>query len=153
MIQRIIDPEEFKKATNDIFDLLNVDAEENTWHYLIPNNRKSFIDAFAHKALLSFDVFAWANLNDQGKYDAAIVFIKQRSERYGVDIFCEHTWLSGNPKVGFKLFATALKFARDNNYEYICVSRSLKSPNADNVERFYNKMGFIKDTETYIAKL
>lgn len=153
MIKRVINPEEFETATNEIFDFLDVDSEENQWHFLIPNNRESIIKAFAHKSLLINDVYAWVNVNEQGKYDAAIIFLRNRSERYGVEIFTEHTWLSGNPRVGIKLFKTAVKFAVDNGFKYISSSCSVKSPNADSVRSFYEKMGFLKDTETYIAKL
>ena len=138
MIKRITDPEEFKKATNDIFDLLNADAKENPWHQLLPNNKQSFINAFAHKSLLAFDVFAWANLNhERHKYDAAIIFVRQRNERYGEEFFAEHTWLSANPKIGFKLFAKALEFARENDFKYISMGCSVKSPNAETVKKFY----------------
>jgi hypothetical protein len=55
--------------------------------------------------------------------------------------------------VGYKLFATAIKFARDNKFEYIQMGCSEKSPSRDKVKKLYNKLGFIKDSESYIAKL
>lgn len=153
MIKRVTDPEEFRKATHQIFDLLEVDSEENKWHHLLPNNRQSIIQAFAHKSLLVNDVFAWVNVNEKQQYDSCIIFIRNQNERYGKEIFSEHTWLSGNPRVGLKLFKTAINFAIEKGFEYISVGCSVKSPNSESVRRFYERMGFLKDTETYIAKI
>ena len=153
MIERITNPEKFKKATNDIFDRLKVDAEENPYHQLIPNDRESFIKSFAHKGLLVNNVFAWANLNSSSEYDAGIVFSRNVDPRLGKTFFTEITWLSDNPKVGFKLLMTALNFARSQDFEYVSMGASVKSPAYENVKKFYKKMGFLLDSESYIAKL
>ncbi len=153
MIKRIIHAKEFCKAADDISDRLDLSNPDNTYHYLLPNGVDSLKQAFGHDKMLAFNVFVWANLNDSGNYDAAILFIKDKGPRHGREIFSEYIWLSDNPRVGYKLFATAIKFARDNKFEYIQMGCSEKSPSRDKVKKLYNKLGFIKDSESYIAKL
>jgi len=153
MIERITNPERFEMVVNDISDLLEVDSGDNKWHELVPNNRESFISAYAHKGLLAHKVFAWANKNKKNKYDALIVFLETLDPRSGEKMFVENVWLSGNPKVGAKLFFKAIDFARKSGYKYITAGRSVKSPNSESVKRFYEKLGFIKDSESYIAQI
>ena len=153
MIDRITNPEKFKKVVNNLFDRLDVDSKENPYHQIIPNDRNSFIQAYAHRGLLAQNVFAWANLNDSNEYDAGIVFARQSDPRLNQVFFSEIVWLSDNPKVGFKLLMTALKFAREKKFEYIKMGASVKSPAYENVKKFYKKMGFLLDSESYIAKL
>jgi hypothetical protein len=153
MIKRIATAEQFNKAADDISGYLNLKDEDNTYHYLLPNGVESMKQAFAHDKMLVFNVFAWANLNDQGKYDAAIVFLKDKGPRHGLEVFSEYVWLSANPRVGYKLLATAIKYARDNGFERIQMGCSEKSPNKNKVKSLYRRLGFIKDSESYIAKL
>jgi hypothetical protein len=153
MIERITNPEKFEKAVNNIFDSLDIDSEENPYHQIIPNDRNSFIQAYSHKGLLAQNVFAWANLNNLGEYDAAIVFTRENDPRLNQVFFSEIIWLSNNGKVGFKLLATALKFARSQGFEYIRMGASVKSPSYEKVKKFYGRMGFLLDSENYVAKL
>ena len=76
-----------------------------------------------------------------------MVFLMQQK------VFSEYIWLSANPKVGYKLFATAIKFARNNGFENISMGISEKSPKKDKVKSLYKRLGFIKVSESYIAKL
>ena len=96
MIKRIVSAEQFNKAADDISDYLNLKAEGNNYHYLLPNGVESMKQAFAHDKMLAFNVFMWANLNDSGKYDATIIFLKERGPRHGLEIFSEYVWLSRN---------------------------------------------------------
>lgn len=153
MIKRIINSQDFCKAADDLSDYLGLAEEGNNYHYLLPNGVESMKQAFAHDKMLAFNVFVWANLNDENKYDAAIVFMKDKGPRHGLEIFSEYVWLSANPRVGYKLFATAIKFARQNGFEYIQMGCSEKSPNKETVKSLYRRLGFIKDSESYIAKL
>ena len=72
---------------------------------------------------------------------------------FGEEIFLEYIWLSKNPKMGYKLLARALKLAKEQEFKYIMMNRVMKHPNSSKVAKFYEKMGFVKDTETYIAKI
>lgn len=151
MIKRILDPEEFKIVANDIFNIHEFE-NENEGHYFLKHKKETIVNAFANKHLLAWDLFFWANHNGES-YDAIIGFINDKNIKFGEHIFSEYIWLSKNPKVGYRLFQEAKKFARQKGFKYITMSRVMKHPNSESVKRFYEKMGFIKDVETFIAKL
>lgn len=152
MIKRVLKPEEFKVYVNQIFDLFK-EENEKEGHHLLKHNRESIIKAFAHESILSFDFFCWVSINNNLKVDAMIAFVKNKNEKFGEIIFSEYIWLSKNPKMGFKLLVEALKFARQNDFKYITINRVVKNRHFERLGRFYEKMGFLKDHETYIAKL
>ena len=153
MIKRIVSAGEFNKAVDDVSSYLNLNEESNNYYHLLPNNPDTLKKAFGHDKMLAFNVFVWANLNNLGKYDAGVIFVKDKSPKHGQEIFSEYIWLSANPKVGYKLFATAIKFAKNNGFEYISMGISEKSPKKEKVKKLYKRLGFIKSSECYIAKL
>jgi hypothetical protein len=152
MIKRITDPVEFKKALNEIFDLFEHE-NEHAGHQFLRHNKEYISKAFAHKQILAWDFFVWGNFNSQDKCDAIIAFVNHKSEKFGEEIFAEYIWLSSNPKMGYKLLATALRFAREKEFKYVTMNRVMGHPKSSKISRFYKKLGFLKDTETYIAKL
>jgi hypothetical protein len=151
MIKRILDPEEYKKVIEDI-DELFIFENENQSHYYLKHSKDSITNNFANKYILAWDVFVWANFNGE-KYDALIIFINDKSVKFNESIFTEFLWLSKNPKAGYKLFKEAIKFAKEKEFKYICMSRVYKHPNSYQVKNFYEKMDFKKDTQTFIGKL
>ena len=152
MIKRILDPEEFKALLDDIDTLFKEENKVNG-HALVEHNKEYIFNAFGDKSILAWDFFVWGNLNDMGKFDAVIAFLNNKNEKFGEEIFAEYIWLSKNPRVGQKLLGTAMKFAREKEFKYVMMSCVEAHPKARKVARFYEKMGFIKDSETYIAKL
>ena len=152
MIKRITNPLEFKKLLDDIFLLFEYENEEEG-HFLVKHNKEYILNAFGDKNILAWDFFVWANLNEHNKFDAIIAFVNHKNEKFGEEIFTEYIWLSKNPKVGYKLFATAIKFAKEKEFKYIQMGRVMSHPKSDKVARFYERMGFVKASESYIAKL
>lgn len=152
MIKRITNPAEFKRLLDDIFDLFEYE-NENEGHHFVRHNKEYISNSFANKHLLVWDFFVWGNLNKHNKFDATIAFSNQKNEKLGERIFSEYIWLSKNPKMGYKLLATALKFAKEKEYKYINMNCVMAHPKAEKIARFYKKMGFVKDSESYIAKL
>ena len=152
MIERILNPQKFKKAADEIFDLFDHE-NKNEAHHFLTHNKEYICNAFAHKHILAWDFFVWGNFNSQNKCDAMIAFLNNKNEKFGEEIFAEYIWLSKNPKVGYKLLVTALKFAREKEFKYVTINRVMGHPNSSKVASFYEKLGFIKDSETYIAKL
>ena len=152
MIKRITNPSEFKTLLDDIFDLFEYE-NENEGHYFVRHNKEYISNSFANKHLLAWDFFVWGNLNIHHKFDAMIAFLNQKKENFGEEIFSEYIWLSKNPKMGYKLLAKALKFAKEKEFKYITMNCAMAHPKAEKIGRFYKKMGFIKDSESYIAKL
>ena len=151
MIKRILDPEEFKKLADDIFDLHEFE-NENQGHYFLNHNKETIVNSFGNKHILAWDMFVWANHNGNN-YDGVIMFFNDKNAKFNERIFAEYIWLSKNPKMGHKLFKEATNFARQQGFKYITMNRVMKHPHSHGVMKFYEKMGFIKDTETFIAKL
>jgi len=151
MIKRILDPEEFKVLASDISKLFEWE-NEHEGHYFLKHDKDTIANSFANKYLLAWDMFVWANHNGEN-YDAVIMFFNDKSAKFNSKVFSEYLWLSKNPKVGYKLFKEAMNFARHNKYKHVTMSRVIKHPHSHRVKSFYEKMGFIKDTETFITEL
>tara|TARA_R100000805_G_C3558873_1_gene68361 strand:- start:37 stop:495 length:459 start_codon:yes stop_codon:yes gene_type:complete len=152
VIKRITSKDEFSKVLDDIFHLFDYE-NENEAHNFLKYNKEYIFNAFGDDGLLTWNFFVWANLNNENKFDSIISFVNHRSEKYGEEIFSEYIWLSKKSNMGYKLLATALKFAKEKKFKYITMNRVMKHPKSNKVARFYEKMGFIKDAETYIAKI
>ena len=152
MIKRITNPAEFKKLLDDMSDLFEYE-NENEGHRFLKHNKEYISNCFANKHLLVWDFFVWANLNVHHKFDSMIAFLNHKNEKFGEEIFTEYLWLSKNPKVGYKLLAKALKFAKEKEFKYVVMNCVMDHPKAEKLARFYKKMGFVKDSESYIAKL
>jgi len=151
MIKRITNPEEFKKAADDIFELFD-EENKNAHPSSLRMDKESIKNAFSDRGLLAWDVFVWANLNN-GKYDAACIFINDNNVKLGVKIFSEFVWLSKNPKVGFKILQEAVSFARENDFDYISICSMSSNPQKNKYERLYKKLGFLEDSKIFISKL
>lgn len=151
MVKRILNPEEFNQLLDDLYELFK---EENIkeGHVLLPHDKKSIQANYSHKSILAWDLFVWGHLND-GKFDAMIAFFNDKNVKFGTAIFNEFLWLSKNPKAGYKLFSEAIKFARANNFSHVISHTVVNNLHHEKVKSFYEKMGFLKDSETYICKL
>jgi|TARA_Y100000401_G_C8287473_1_gene206844 hypothetical protein len=152
MIKRVVDPQEFRKLLDEIFILFDYE-NKNQGHRLVKHDKDHIFKAFGNNSILTWDFFVWGNLNSSDKFDAVIAFVNHKNEKFGEEIFTEYIWLSKNPRMGQRLLGTALKFARDKDFKYVLMSCVDAHPNSDKVAKFYKKMGFLKDSETYIAKL
>ena len=151
MIKRILDPQEFELLISDISNLFEFE-NENQGHYFLKHSKETITNCFGNKHILAWDMFVWANHNGEN-YDSIIMFFNDKNAKFNERIFSEYLWLSKNPKMGYKLFKEAMNFARQNKFKYVTMSRVMKHPHSHGVMSFYEKMGFIKDTETFITEL
>ena len=151
MIKRILDPQEFELLISDISNLFEFE-NENQGHYFLKHSKETITNCFSNKHILAWDMFVWANHNGEN-YDSIIMFFNDKNAKFNERIFSEYLWLSKNPKMGYKLFKEAMNFARQNKFKYVTMSRVMKHPHSNGVMSFYEKMGFIKDTETFITEL
>lgn len=151
MIKRITNEEELCQVADELYDAFSYE-DEHHGHYFLKHDIKTIKSNFANKHLLAWDMFVWANKTNE-KYDAVIAFINDKSIKFNTQIFSEFLWLSKNPKVSFKLLKTAVEFAREKDFEFIQMSMVTKHHSPEKLRRVYEKLGFIKDSETYIAKL
>jgi GNAT superfamily N-acetyltransferase len=151
MIKRISNPVEFEKLIDDMYELFK-QHDSTEGHALLAHNPATIKANFAHPSILAWDFLAWGNLKD-GKFDAMIAFQKVRCPKFNEEIIHEFLWLSKNPTAGYKLFKTAVEAARKMGCKYVAMSTAVNNPSHEKVKSFYKKMGFLKDTETYISKL
>lgn len=151
-IKRILNINEFRKCLDDIQELMEKENEELEFHNFLKHDFESVKRHIIHPSTLAWEFFVWSHKQDD-KYDALIIFINEKSIKFGVKIFTEFVWMSKNPKVGFKLLKEALSFAREKDFKYITMSTMTNHPKHEKIKNFYTKLGFIKDTENYIAKL
>lgn len=151
MIKRITNGEEFCQVIDQLDQAFSYEEEHHS-HYFLKHDKETIKSNFANKHLLAWDVFVWANKTNE-EYDAMIMFINDKNIKFNTQIFTEFLWLSKNPKVSFKLLKTAVKFAREKDFKFIQMSMVAKHHSPEKLRRVYEKLGFIKDSETYIAKL
>ena len=151
MIKRITNEEEFRQVIDELDQAFRYE-DEHQGHYFLKHNKETIKSCFANKQLLAWDVFVWANKTGE-KYDAMIIFLNDKNIKFNTQIFTEFLWLSKNPKASFKLLKTAVKFAREKDFKFIQMSMVNKHHSPEKLRRVYEKLGFIKDSETYIAKL
>jgi len=150
-IKRITNPEEFHQVIDNLYSLFK-EEDIDSGHVGLNHCPESMKLNLGHTVILAWEVFVWANKTDD-KFDAMIIFINDKNIKFGKKIFSEFLWLSKNSKVGYKLFQTAIKFARNNQFDTVSMSAVVKHPKYEKIKSFYNKMGFLKDSETYICKL
>ena len=152
MIKRLRDPKEFERAIKDISRLFDYE-NNNEGHFFLKHDEDGIIKCFAHTQILNWDLMVWANENSDGNYDALIAFLNEKNEKFGERIFSEYLWLSKNPKVGCRLFKIAVDEAKKRKFKYIKMGAAMAHPKHEKVIRFYKRMGFLKDSEVYIARL
>jgi hypothetical protein len=150
-IKRILNPIEFDKVADDIYNLFK---EDDTYygHELLTHDVEMIKKSFGHISILNWDFFVWAN-ETNGIFDSVICFTNDRNPKFGNRVFGEFLWLSKNPKTGYKLFTTAVKYAKENEFDTLLMSTVVKNPKHEKIKRFYKKIGLLKDSETYICKL
>lgn len=153
MIERILNGSRFKILADDIFSLFGEENIEEAHQCGLLHDKASIVRNLSHPSLLQHDVFVWANKNKEGRYDAVVIFLNDKNVKFNKYIFSEFIWLSKNPKVGFKLLKKAISFAREKKFEYISINSVENSKNSERNERFYKKIGFLKDSTTFISKL
>lgn len=150
-IKRITNPVEFCELIDDLDDLFEYE-NGHQGHKFLSHSADSIKSSFAYAPILAWDLFVWAN-KENGKFDSCIMFANEKNPKFGQKIFSEFLWLSKNPKTGLVLFKTATKFARKNDFEFISMSTVTSHPKHEKVKSFYEKIGLVKDTVTYIGKL
>ena len=150
MIKRITDAAEFKELVLDIDEIAS-DEEVNA-HAFLKHDATTIINCYANTHLLTWDFFVWGHHNGE-RWDSVIAFGNDKNAKFNECLFSEVLWFSSNPKVGYKLLAEALKFAKEKEFKYVLMSAAVKHPRFDKVVQFYDKLGFVKDSEVYIGKL
>jgi len=150
-IKKIVNPEEFSSIWNDL-ELYYREENKIYGHRYLSISKQTIIDSWGHTSLLNNTMHVWANLED-GKARGLIMFLEYMHPTFGEKIFTEYFWISNNPKKSFSLFKTALSFAKRKGMKYATVSCVENYPTSERLKKVYQKMGFQKDSETFIKKL
>jgi hypothetical protein len=148
-IKRILNPTDFYKVVDDIFSLFD---KENNDNVLLKYNLQSIKTNFGNNKILNWEFFIWANFNGES-YDGIICFINEKNALFNERIFSQCLWLSKNPKIGYKLFSTAIKFAKEKDFKYVRCKTHNFNLESKKVKSFYEKIGLLKESETYICEL
>jgi hypothetical protein len=149
-IKRILNPTEFCRVIDDLTLLFK---KENSSHVaLLEYNSESIKRAYSDPKFLNWELFIWANFNGKS-YDAIICFLNDKNVFFNEQIFSQCLWLSKNKKIGYKLFSTAIKFAKEKDFKYVKCKTCIDNIQSEKVKSFYKKIGLIKESETYICEL
>lgn len=151
MIKKITSSAEFIACCHDIDSLMRTDNAKYQ-HVFGPICKDSMIRSWGHDSLLNNTMHVWANI-ENAKADSMIMFHDSIESKCGKRIFNEFFWVSSNVKVSFSLLTKALDFAKMKNIEYVSVSSYENHPKAKRLREIYKKIGFIKDSETYIKRI
>jgi hypothetical protein len=151
MIEKVISAQKFEKAFRDLESIFK---EENSkyGHAYLPINPQCVIDSFAHPALLNNSIHCWANF-ENNQVDGLIMFMDGMHPFLGKRMFTEYCWVSKNPKKSFALYKTAIKFAQKRGIEYVIMNCVENYPTSNKLKKIYQKMGFKKDSESYIKRI
>lgn len=149
IIKRILNPIDFYKVVDDISVLFETENNNNP---LLKYNIESIKINLGNNKILNWEFFIWASFNGEN-YDGIICFYNDKNVFFGQQIFSQYIWLSKNKKIGYKLFSTAVKFAKEKGFKYVKCKTYIDNIQTQKVKSFYKKMGLLKESETYICKL
>lgn len=149
IIKRILNPIDFYKVVDDISVLFETENNNNP---LLKYNIESIKINLGNNKILNWEFFIWASFNGEN-YDGIICFYNDKNVFFGQQIFSQYIWLSKNKKIGYKLFSTAIKFAKEKGFKYVKCKTYIDNIQTQKVKSFYKKMGLLKESETYICKL
>ncbi len=150
-IKKVISPDEFKKAWLELDEIFQEDNSKYG-HCLHRISAQSIIDSWANASLLNHTMHTWVSSENE-KTDGIIMFLDCVNTTFGKRMWQEFFWISNNPQISFSLLKKALQFARSKGVEFVAISCVENHPKSERLKEVYKKLGFQKDSETYIKKL
>ena len=151
MIKKIVCAKDFEKVWRDL-DLLFKKENSKYGHQFLNISAQSVIDSFAHDSLLNNSIHCWANF-ENGVADGTIMFADSIQPFLNKRIFIEYFWISANPQKSISLYKRAAAFAKEKKIEYIIMNCVENHPCSLKLKKTYQKLGFKKDSESYIKQL
>ncbi len=151
-IKKVLDTKEFTKVIKDL-DILFAEENKKNGHNFLKISAESILNSWNHVAYLYNSMHVWVNYNENNSVDGMVMFYEFINPAFGQRFFMEYLWLSKNPIKSFQLINTALKFAKKRKIKYVTLSCVENYPKKSKLEKIYKKLGFIKDSSTYIKKL
>jgi hypothetical protein len=150
-IKKITNSEEFAKVWRDL-DQHFIRENELYGHAFSKISAQSIINSWGHASLLTNTMHTWASFNDE-KADGVIMFLENINTVFGEKMFNEFFWISRNPRISLQLLRQAEKFAKNKKIRLMSMSCVENYPTSNKLKKVYQKLGYTKDSETYIKKL
>jgi hypothetical protein len=151
-IEKVTSVDLLKKVCNDIALLHQEDNKNYPHAFNLQHDTELIIQSLSHESLLIWNIHVWAHFNGE-MYDGMFIGITRKIEKFNKKIMEEYLWLSKNSNSGIKLYMEAVDFAKKQKCDFIIMHVSENHPVCNKLKDFYLKIGFQKDTETYIKKL
>lgn len=151
-IKKIITIPELEQLSKDISDLHLEDNEKFTHACNLKHDVELITKSLSHESLLIWNFHVWGHFNSQ-KWDGIFIGSIRKSEKYNKKFMDEYLWLAKNSNAGMKLYITAEKFAKQKGCEYMSLNVIQNHPKSENLKKFYAKIGYEKDSETFVKKL
>lgn len=151
-IKKIISVPEWQALMKDISFVFKEDNQKYTHAFGLKHDTDLMTKSLSHESLLIWNMHVWGHFNGE-KWDGIFIGSIRKSEKFNKKMMDEYLWLSKDSGQGIKLFNIAKKYAKSQGCEYIHMNVLENHEKAEKLKSFYKKMGFQKDTESFIAKI
>jgi hypothetical protein len=148
-IKKIVTVSEWIEVANDISELHKDDNEKYGHACGLKHDTDLITNALSHEALLLWNMHVWAHFNGE-KWDGMFIAQIRKSEKFNKKAMEEYLWLSKNPKVGISLYKTAFNYAKIQGCHYMLMNVAENHPKSNKIKSLYKKLGYQKDTESYL---
>lgn len=150
-IKKIVTVSEWEAVMKDISELFKEDNNQYGHAFDLKHDSELITKCLSHESLLLWNMHVWAHFNGK-MWDGVFIGCIRKSEKFNKKMMDEYLWLSKNSAKGIKLFKIAEKYAKDQKCEFIHMNVVENHPKSVKLKNFYKKIGFQKDTESYIKK-
>jgi hypothetical protein len=151
-IKKIVTVNEWESVARDISLLFEEDNKKYGHACDLNHDCELIIKCLSHESLLLWNMHVWAHFNGE-RWDGVFIASIRKSEKFNKKIMDEYLWLSKNSAKGMKLFNTGLKYAKSQGCEFIYMNVVENHPKSSKLKNLYKKLGFQKDTESYLKKI
>jgi hypothetical protein len=152
VIKKIIKVSDLEKLSEDIKNLHEKNGEKFHHNLGLIHDKELITKSLSHESLLIWNIHIWGHFNGE-KFDGVIATIIRKNEKFNKKMMDEYMWYAENSNCGMKLYKTAINFAKEQNCAFVNFNLIENSIHSEKLRNFYLKMGFIKDTESYIKLL
>lgn len=151
-IKKIVSVSEWQSVAKDISELFAEDNKIYGHVFDLTHDCELITKCLSHESLLLWNMHVWAHFNGE-KWDAIFIGSIRKSEKFNKKMMDEYLWLSKNSAKGMKLFNIAKNYAKNQGCQYIYMNVVENHPKSNQLKNLYKKLGFKKDTESFIKDL
>lgn len=151
-IKKIVTVAEWTLVAKDISELFEEDNKKYGHACGLMHDYDLITKCLSHESLLLWNMHVWAHFNGE-RWDGIFIGSVRKSEKFNKKMMDEYLWLSKNSAKGMRLFNIAKKYAKDQGCEFISMNVVENHPKSDKLKNLYKKMGFQKDTESYLKQI